>query len=47
MNKENKKLGRGLSSLFTPSNNRNDNLEDKTHNLLNKNRKSKIDTINS
>ena len=30
MNKESKKLGRGLSSLLSPHNNRNDNLGDKT-----------------
>ena len=35
MNKESKKLGRGLSSLLSPHNNRNDNLEDKTFKLIN------------
>ena len=35
MNKESKKLGRGLSSLLSPHNNRNDNLGDKTFKLIN------------
>ena len=35
MNKESKKLGRGLSSLLSPQSNRNDNLEDKTFKLIN------------
>ena len=35
MNNENKKLGRGLSSLFSTSNNRNDNLEEKIFKLIN------------
>ena len=35
MNKESKKLGRGLSSLLSPNSNRNDNLEDKTFKLIN------------
>ena len=35
MNKESKKLGRGLSSLLSPHNNRNDNLENKTFKLIN------------
>ena len=35
MNKESKKLGRGLSSLLSPHNSRNDNLGDKTFKLIN------------
>ena len=35
MNKESKKLGRGLSSLLSPHNNRNDNLADETFKLIN------------
>ena len=35
MNKESKKLGRGLSSLFSPHTNRIDNLEDETFKLIN------------
>ena len=35
MNKESKKLGRGLSSLLSPLNNRNDNLGDKAFKLIN------------
>ena len=35
MNKESKKLGRGLSSLLSPHNNTNDNLGDKTFKLIN------------
>ena len=35
MHKESKKLGRGLSSLLSPHNNRNDNLGDKTFKLIN------------
>ena len=35
MNKESKKLGRGLSSLLSPHINSNDNLKDKTFKLIN------------
>ena len=35
MNKESKKLGRGLSSLLSPHNNRNDNLGNKDFKLIN------------
>ena len=35
MNKESKKLGRGLSSLLSPHSNKNDNLGDKNFKLIN------------